>query len=143
MWKFWFFFIEIGFFDTPNTFYLIVKGLKNAFFMPLLWLSKWGDDLLQMMIWRDRPLANDNPLPTPRSRLISRTFLEQLVLVSSFWSQTTVIGCHIPFNPTQPHSYKYEICCPFKTYKLKWNYIFFYFSKWKVLDYAKQYIENE
>ena len=28
------FFIEIGFFDTQNTFYLIVRGLKNAFFMP-------------------------------------------------------------------------------------------------------------
>ena len=28
------FFIEIGFFDTQNTFYLIVRGLKNAFFTP-------------------------------------------------------------------------------------------------------------
>ena len=27
------FFIEICFFDTQNTFYLIVKELKNAFFM--------------------------------------------------------------------------------------------------------------
>ena len=35
-----FFFIEIGFFDTQNTFYLIVEGLKNTFFMPLSWLSK-------------------------------------------------------------------------------------------------------
>ena len=33
-------FMEIGFFDTQNTFYLIVKGLKNAFFMPLLWLHE-------------------------------------------------------------------------------------------------------
>ena len=34
MWKFWtIFFIEIWFFDTQNIFYLIVKGLKNAFFM--------------------------------------------------------------------------------------------------------------
>ena len=38
------------FFDTQNTFYLIVKGLKNAFFMPFLWL--------QMIIRRERPLAN-------------------------------------------------------------------------------------
>ena len=29
------FFIEIGFFDTQNTFYLTVKGLKKAFFMLL------------------------------------------------------------------------------------------------------------
>ena len=32
--KLWSFFIEIWFFDTQNTFYLIVKDLKNAFFMP-------------------------------------------------------------------------------------------------------------
>ena len=32
------FFIEIWFFDTQNTFYLI----KNAFFIPFLWLSKSG-----------------------------------------------------------------------------------------------------
>ena len=42
MWKFWFFFIDIGFFDTQNTSFLIVKGLKNAIFTPLSWLSKWG-----------------------------------------------------------------------------------------------------
>ena len=30
------FFIEIWFFDTQNTFYLIVMGLKNAFLMPLI-----------------------------------------------------------------------------------------------------------
>ena len=29
-----FFLIEIGFFDTQNTFYLIVNGLKNAFSCP-------------------------------------------------------------------------------------------------------------
>ena len=34
--------IEIWFCDTQNTFYLIVKGLKNAFFMPFLWLSEWA-----------------------------------------------------------------------------------------------------
>ena len=33
-WKFWSVFIEIWFFDTQNTFYLIVRDLKNAFFMP-------------------------------------------------------------------------------------------------------------
>ena len=32
--------IEIWFFNIQNTFYLIVKGLKNAFFMPYSWLSK-------------------------------------------------------------------------------------------------------
>ena len=42
MWKFDPFFIGIWFFDTQNTFYLILKGLKNAFFMPFSWLSKWG-----------------------------------------------------------------------------------------------------
>ena len=43
MWKFWsFFLIEIRLLDTQNTFYLIVKGLKYAFF-----------------IWKGRPLAND------------------------------------------------------------------------------------
>ena len=26
--------------ETKNTFYLIMKGLKNAYFMPFLWLSK-------------------------------------------------------------------------------------------------------
>ena len=32
--KFWpIFFIEIWFFDTQNTFNLIVRGLKNAFFL--------------------------------------------------------------------------------------------------------------
>ena len=36
MWKFWsFFFIEIRFCYTQNTFYLIVMGLKNAYLMPL------------------------------------------------------------------------------------------------------------
>ena len=36
IWKFWLnFSIEFRFLDTHNTFYLIVKGLKNAFFMPL------------------------------------------------------------------------------------------------------------
>ena len=35
IWKFWpIFSIEIWFFDTQNTFYLIVKGLKNAFLYP-------------------------------------------------------------------------------------------------------------
>ena len=35
MWKFWsIFFIEIWFFDTQNTFYNIVRGLKNVF-LPL------------------------------------------------------------------------------------------------------------
>ena len=43
------FFIEIWFFDTQNTFYLIVRGLKNAFFMPFSWLSKWGAGFLQMI----------------------------------------------------------------------------------------------
>ena len=33
--------------------YFIVKGLKDAFFMPFSWL--------QMISWRDRHLANDNP----------------------------------------------------------------------------------
>ena len=46
------FFIEIWFFDTQNTFYLIVKGLKNAFFLPFLWLTKWGTSLLQMITRR-------------------------------------------------------------------------------------------
>ena len=32
--------IESWFFDTQNTFHLIVKGLENAFFMPFSWLSK-------------------------------------------------------------------------------------------------------
>ena len=45
------FFIEIRFFDTQNTFYLILKGLKNAFFMPFLRLSKCNEG---------RPLANDH-----------------------------------------------------------------------------------
>ena len=66
------FFIEIWFFDTQNTCYLIVMGLKNAFFMPFLWLSKWGAGLLEMMIRSDgtgllqmvkrrgRPLTNDH-----------------------------------------------------------------------------------
>ena len=49
---------DIGFFDTQSTSFLIVKGLKNAIFTPLLWLSKWGAGLLQMMIRRDRPLAD-------------------------------------------------------------------------------------
>ena len=35
MWNFYLFFIEIWFFDNQNTFYLIVRGLKNAVFMPL------------------------------------------------------------------------------------------------------------
>ena len=35
-----------------HTFYLIVKGLKNTFFMPFSWL--------QMIIRRDRPLVNDH-----------------------------------------------------------------------------------
>ena len=36
MWKFWLiFFIEIWFFDTQKTFFLIVRGLENAFFMSL------------------------------------------------------------------------------------------------------------
>ena len=37
MWKRWpIFGIEIWFFDIKNTFYLIVWGLKNAFFMPFM-----------------------------------------------------------------------------------------------------------
>ena len=59
--NFVFFLTEIWFFDNQNTFYLIVQGLKNAFFTPFLWLSKWGASLLQMMIQRDRPLANGHP----------------------------------------------------------------------------------
>ena len=51
----------MGFFDTQNTSFFIVKGLKNAIFTPLLWLSKWGAGLLQMMIQRDRPLADGHP----------------------------------------------------------------------------------
>ena len=36
MWKFWpIFFNGIRLYDTQNTFYLIVRGLKNAFLMPL------------------------------------------------------------------------------------------------------------
>ena len=36
MWKFWpIFFNGIWLYDTQNTFYLIVRGLKNAFLMPL------------------------------------------------------------------------------------------------------------
>ena len=39
MWKYCpIFSIEIWFFDTQNTFYLIVRGLKNAFFMPFMLL---------------------------------------------------------------------------------------------------------
>ena len=54
MWTFWLIFsIEIWCFDTQNTFHLIVEGLQNAFFMPFLWF--------QMIIQRDRLLANDNP----------------------------------------------------------------------------------
>ena len=61
-----FFLIDIGFFDTQNTSFLIVKGLKNAILTPLSWLSKWGAGLLQMMIQRDRPLA-DGHLEGPAS----------------------------------------------------------------------------
>ena len=43
---------ENWFFDTQNTFYLILKGLKNTFFMPFTWLSKWGAGLFQMIIRR-------------------------------------------------------------------------------------------
>ena len=46
------FFIEIRFFDTQNTFFLIVKGLNDAFFLPFSWL--------QIIIRRDRPLVNDH-----------------------------------------------------------------------------------
>ena len=46
------FFIEMWFFDTQNTFHLIVKALKNAFFMPYLWL--------QMITQRGWPLANNH-----------------------------------------------------------------------------------
>ena len=35
-----FFHLIILFFDTQKTFYLIVKGVKNAFLMPFLRLSK-------------------------------------------------------------------------------------------------------
>ena len=43
-------FIEILFFDTQNPFYLIVKGLKNAFLMQFLDCQNEG-----------RPLRNDYP----------------------------------------------------------------------------------
>ena len=53
MWKFRSIFsLKTWFFDAQNTFYLNVKILKNAFFMPVLWLSKWVAGLLQMIIWR-------------------------------------------------------------------------------------------
>ena len=65
------FFIEIWFFDTQNTFHLIVKGLKMHFSCPCrgcenkgLASCKWwsgGTSLLQMVIWSGRPLANDDP----------------------------------------------------------------------------------
>ena len=47
------FFIENWFFDTQSTFYVIVKGLKNAY---------GGTSLLQMIIRSGRPLANDHPV---------------------------------------------------------------------------------
>ena len=37
------------------------EGSQKCIFMPFLWLSKWGAGLLQTMIRRDRPLANDDP----------------------------------------------------------------------------------
>ena len=50
MWKFDPFFIGIWFFDTQNTFYLILKGLKNAFSYSFL---EGRAGLLQMIIWWD------------------------------------------------------------------------------------------
>ena len=61
------FFIEIWFFDTQSTFYVIVNGLKNAF---------RGTSLLQMIIQSGRPLANDHTvarwkLPFSRVKSVS------------------------------------------------------------------------
>ena len=55
-----------------NTFYLIVKGLKNACFMPFSWL--------QIIIRRDRPLANDHPEGLSSWK---RSSVSQVTLVTS------------------------------------------------------------
>ena len=53
MWNFWSFFpVKFDSFTQKTHF--------NSHFMPFKWLSKWGAGLLQMMIRRDRPLANDH-----------------------------------------------------------------------------------
>ena len=67
----------LWFYDTKNTFYLIVKGLKAAFFMPFFVInehlegpasckwSSWGTGLSQMIIWINQPPANDHPKGRP------------------------------------------------------------------------------
>ena len=65
MWRFFPVFIKIWFFDTQNSFYIIVRGLKNAFFMPLtpllycymavLWQSSSGskEELVSLVVgWK-------------------------------------------------------------------------------------------
>ena len=48
MWKLWpIFFIEFCFFNTQNTFYLIVRGLKNALFMSWMTLLHHYSTILQ------------------------------------------------------------------------------------------------